>query len=151
MENFSSVLGWTAQKKIEQSYSGTEGICRPIIVYTVCTFCSSKSMRNDFTLDCWSTMNTMILKKFSPPSEYGLNEKKNNLCYFFVNENYSNWVTCLRNVAYAISKEHKTFSSAQEAARKSWERAFGFLISRWHILSNLWSHKCKEICEKVVE
>lgn len=35
-----------------------------------------------------------------------------------------------------MTKKHKTFGGAQESVRKDIERAFGVLISRWHILGN---------------
>lgn len=60
------------------------------------------------------------------------------LPYYLVDGVYPDWALFFKTIVQGNnrSKKENSFSKAQEAVRKYIYRAFGVLLSRWHILMN---------------
>nr|XP_043615749.1 protein ALP1-like [Erigeron canadensis] len=57
--------------------------------------------------------------------------------YYLVNDIYLTWSTFVKAYKYPTDPKEKMFKTAQEAARKDIERAFGVLKGKWHIIDRL--------------
>ena len=76
--------------------------------------------------------------------DYTVNNHTRWLCYFLLDGIYPKWSIFIDTISEAISRKDRHFSAAQESLRKDVERAFGVLVSRWHILRhpcNFWDKK----------
>ena len=102
-------------------------------------------------LDCSTIVEDIIKGDLLPEFQFKVNGNLRKLCYYLVDGIYPSWSIFIDTIANAIAKKHKTFSGAQEAARKDVERAFSVLIARWHILAKPCNYRDKTICKKVME
>lgn len=106
-----------------------------------CYFGSPGSMNDINVLDTSPLVVDILHGRLLPSFEYALQGKKRKMCYYLVDGIYPKWAIFVSTIAHAVSKKDKHFCAAQEGMRKDVERAFGVLVSRWHILAkpcNLW-------------
>lgn len=96
-------------------------------------------------LDKSTTMGSILTGDFPPHMSYSVNGNSRSLLYLLADGIYPNFPIFVKSISNGgNSIMDKGFSKAQEAVRKDVERAFGVLISRWHILDHplrLWYKK----------
>nr|XP_043616870.1 uncharacterized protein LOC122588749 [Erigeron canadensis] len=61
--------------------------------------------------------------------------------YYLVDGIYLTWSTFVKAYKYPTDEKEKMFKTAQEAARKDIERAFGVLKGKWHIIDRLFRQR----------
>ena len=100
---------------------------------------------NDINILDSSTIVERILHgQMLPSFDHIVNGRSRKLCYYLVDGIYPHWAIFIKSIVEATTKKHKCFSRAQEALRKDVKRAFGVLLSRWHLLAKpcaLWDRK----------
>jgi Plant transposon protein len=80
------------------------------------------------------TIQRLLSGQFPPRIRYMINGTERNLQYWLADGIYPNWAIFVETAKGSTERKMKFFSSKQEAVRKDVERAFGVLVSRWHIL-----------------
>jgi hypothetical protein len=81
-----------------------------------------------------STMASILQGKHPPRFTFTVAEKLYSTPYYLADGIYPSWAMFIKTLRKASSPQTRRFSAAQEAVRKDIERAFGVLISRFHIL-----------------
>lgn len=99
-----------------------------------CNFGNHGSMNDINILNSSSLYQSILEGNMLPSFEYTINNRKKNQLYYLVDGIYPKWAIFIDTIRMATSRKEKCFSGAQEAVRKDVERAFGVLVSRWHLL-----------------
>lgn len=86
-------------------------------------------------LDKSTTIQKIIAGDFPPSVKYEVNNVEYELPYYCVDGIYPSWALFLHTIPHPVEQKEVFFSKQQEAVRKDVERAFGVLVSRFHILS----------------
>jgi Plant transposon protein len=81
------------------------------------------------------TFQRIMSGQFPPRTPYMINGTQRTLPYWLADGIYPNWAIFGKTTKVPTERKLKCFSSKQEAVRKDVERAFGFLVARWHILN----------------
>lgn len=146
-------VAWAGQFKGKEKKPTVvlEAIADPELFIWGCHFGSPGSMNDINVLDCSTIVEKIIDGRLLPEFEFEVNGRKRNMCYYLVDGIYPKWAIFIDTIPNALARKQKTFSGAQEAARKDVERAFGVLIARWHILSKPCNYHDKAVCKKVME
>lgn len=99
-----------------------------------CNFGEPGSMNDLNVLDASKIVKDILEGKMLPEFSYTVNGTTRKLCYYLVDGIYPKWSIFIDTISEAMTRKEKHFSAAQEGLRKDVERAFGVLVSRWHIL-----------------
>nr|XP_043620260.1 uncharacterized protein LOC122592115 [Erigeron canadensis] len=70
----------------------------------------------------------------APYVPFSVNGRTYRRGYYLVDDIYLTWSTFVKAYKYPTDLKEKMFKTAQEAARKDIERAFGVLKGKWHII-----------------
>lgn len=90
---------------------------------------------NDITVPDKSPTMDRILSGAFPRMEYSVNGVTCNLLYFLADGIYPDYAVFVKTISNGDnSSKDKNFSRAQEAVRKDVDRAFGIMITSWHVL-----------------
>ena len=99
---------------------------------------------NDINVLQRSPLMTRIAKGETPPVQYVANGQTYNYGYYLADGIYPRWQTFVKPVVKPLGKKEVDFHSAQAAARKDMERAFGILQSQFVIVrgsARFWDQK----------
>lgn len=100
-----------------------------------CFFGSPGSMNDINVLDASTLVADILEGRALPSFEYKVGNRIRKQCYYLVDGIYPKWAIFVSTIAEAVSRKERHFCAAQEGMRKDVERAFGVLVSRWHILN----------------
>lgn len=129
-------VGWAGQFKGKEKKPTVvlEAIADSELWIWGMNFGSAGSLNDINILDASSIVQKILEGEMLPGFSYEINGRQRRLCYYNVDGIYPNWAIFVKTIAEALERKHKMFASAQEGFRKDVERAFGVLVSRWHIL-----------------
>lgn len=89
---------------------------------------------NDIQVLGRSTISMAYLESPAATVEYTIGEEEFTGAYFLADGIYPNYAYLMKTISNPATAKEKYFSKAQEGCRKDVERAFGRLLSKWHIL-----------------
>lgn len=105
-------------------------------------FFGSPGSQNDINvLDHSPTIGKILAGEFPPSIPFKINKVRRTLPYYLADGIYPRWPLFAKTTQEATTKKGKAHAAAQEGVRKDIERAFGVLVSRFHILqrpSRMW-------------
>lgn len=109
------------------------------------------SMNEVNILDCAVIVEDIINGELPPELNRTVKFIKRTTCYWLADGIYLKWAIFIDKTRYMVAKKHKTFVGTQQNVRKEVKRAFGFRVSRWHILAKPAMFHAKSLCIAVVE
>lgn len=86
-----------------------------------------------------------------PTFKYNVKNRWYDLPYCLVDGIYPSRAIFIDTIRLESSRKGKFVSAHQEGARKDVERAFGVLISRWHLLIKPFVFHSRQLCKAVVK
>lgn len=107
---------------------------------------------NDLNILSVSSIYKSILEgKLLPSYSYKINNNDHKSLYYLVDGIYPEWAIFIDTIRMATTRKEQFFSAYQESMRKDVERAFGVLLSRWHILQRPCMFYDRARCVKVMK
>lgn len=128
-----------------------EAICDGELWIWACNYGNPGSMNDINILDASSIVEKVLNGELLPDFQFKVNGKPYSMLYYLVDGIYPNWAMFIDTIAEAINKKEKTFSGAQEAVRKDIERAFGVLLSRWHLLAKPCNYRDRKTINNIMK
>ena len=101
---------------------------------------------NDRQVLARSTISMAYLESPAASIEYTIGGTEFQGAFFLADGIYPPYAYLMKTISHPATTKEKLFAKCQEGCRKDVERAFGRLLSKWHILDVA----CKLWCEKVV-
>lgn len=146
-------IAWVGQHKGKESKPTIvlEAVADGELYIWGCNFGHPGSMNDLNILDCSTIVEDILKGELLPDFSYTVNGVTRTLGYWLVDGIYPKWAIFVDTIQGAVARKQKTFAGGQEAVRKDVERAFGVLLSRWHILAKPAMFHDKEICKLVME
>lgn len=90
---------------------------------------------NDINIMGQSTMQSNYMESGAIDMKYTVAGEVFQGAYFLADGIYPDFPYLMKTVAEPITREEKLFAKVQEGCRKDVERAFGRLLSKWHVLA----------------
>ena len=89
---------------------------------------------NDIQIIRRSTISMAYLESPASSVEYTIGDTKFQGAFFLGDGIYPNYAFLMKSISNPGTEKEKLFAKSQEGCRKDVERAFGRLLSKWHIL-----------------
>lgn len=136
-------IAWAGQYKGEEKKPTIvlEAICDSELWIWHAFFGSPGSLNDINILDHSPTVEKIVAGEFPPSLYYEVNGVQRTIPYYLADGIYPNWAIFAKTISEGSTKKERNYARAQEAFRKDIERAFGVLITRFHILrypARLW-------------
>lgn len=130
-------VAWQGQY---QDRGGTKSIVAEAIaghdMYFWHAFLGAPGSLNDLNVLGRSTLHEHYLKSPAASVKYTILDTDFTGAYFLADGIYPNYAFLMKSVSVPRTAKEKLFSKYQEGCRKDVERAFGRMLSKWHILGS---------------
>ena len=90
---------------------------------------------NDLNVLGVSTLGSTYMKSAAATTKYTVGDTEFEGAFFLADGIYPNYAYLMKTISQPSTPKEKLFAKRQEAVRKDVERAFGRLLSKWHILN----------------
>lgn len=98
---------------------------------------------NDINIMNQTTMQRNYMRSSAIDHKFKIGEQEYTGAYFLADGIYPDYPYLVKSIPEPLTNKEKNFAKVQEACRKDVERAFGRLLSKWHILAT--PGRCKKL------